>query len=163
MSALIDLRRRIAATKWPGRELVTDVSQVAATARAERRLAAILVADIVGYSRLVEQDEAGTLGAIRALRREVIDPLLAEHRGRIVKLMGDGAIVEFASVVDAVACAVAVQKTVADRQARRRRSTASCSGSGSISATWWSRATTCSATASTWRPAWSSSASRAAC
>ena len=118
MSALIDLRRRIAATKWPGRELVTDVSQVAATARAERRLAAIMVADIVGYSRLVEQDEAGTLSAIRELRREVIDPLLAEHRGRIVKLMGDGAIVEFASVVDAVACAVAIQKSVTDRRAK---------------------------------------------
>ena len=120
MSALIDLRRRIAATKWPGRELVTDVSQVAATARAERRLAAIMAADIVGYSRLVEQDEAGTLAAIRELRREVIDPLLAEHHGRIVKLMGDGAIVEFGSVVDAVACAVAVQKTVLTARPRRR-------------------------------------------
>ena len=118
MSALIDLRRRIAATKWPGRELVTDVSQVAATARAERRLAAIMVADIVGYSRLVEQDEAGTLSAIRELRREVIYPLLAEHQGRIVKLMGDGAIVEFASVVDAVACAVAIQKSVTHRRAK---------------------------------------------
>ena len=90
---------------------------MAATARAERRLAAIMAADIVGYSKLVEQDEAGTLGAIRELRREVIDPLLAEHHGRIVKLMGDGAIVEFASVVDAVACAVAVQRAVAERQA----------------------------------------------
>jgi class 3 adenylate cyclase len=88
-----------------------------ATARAERRLAAILAADIVGYARLVERDEAGTLAAIRDLRQEVIDPLLAEHHGRIVKLMGDGAIVEFGSVVDAVACAVAVQKAVADRQA----------------------------------------------
>jgi class 3 adenylate cyclase len=88
-----------------------------AAARAERRLAAILVADVVGYSRLVEQDEAGTLSALRTLRREVIDPLLAEHHGRIVKLMGDGAIAEFASVVDAVACAVAVQKGVAERQA----------------------------------------------
>ena len=71
-----------------------------AEARAERRLAAILAADIVGYSRLIEQDEAGTLGAIKDLRREVIDPLLAEHRGRIVKLMGDGAIAEFGSVVE---------------------------------------------------------------
>src|SRR5687768_5701997 len=88
-----------------------------ATARAERRLAAIMAADVVGYSRLVERDEAATLAEMRALRREVIDPLLGEHRGRVVKLMGDGAIVEFASVVDAVACAVAVQKGVAARQA----------------------------------------------
>ena len=90
-----------------------------AAARVERRLAAILAADIVGYSRLVERDEAGTLAAIKALRREVIDPLLAEHHGRIVKLMGDGAIVEFGSVVDAVACAVAVQRASAERQAER--------------------------------------------
>ncbi len=87
------------------------------TARAERRLAAILASDIVGYSRLIEQDEAGTLAAIKALRREVIDPLLAEHKGRVVKLMGDGAIAEFGSVVDAVACAVAVQKGSAALQA----------------------------------------------
>ena len=77
--------------------------------RSERRLTAILAADIVGYSGLVEHDEAGTLAAIRELRGEIIDPLLAEHRGRIVKLMGDGAIVEFGSVVDAAACAVAGQ------------------------------------------------------
>jgi class 3 adenylate cyclase/TolB-like protein len=86
-------------------------------ARVKRRLAAILVADVVGYSRLIEQDETGTLEAIRGLRRELIDPLLAEHHGRVVKLMGDGAIVEFGSVVDAVACAVAIQKGVTDRQA----------------------------------------------
>jgi class 3 adenylate cyclase/TolB-like protein len=86
-------------------------------ARVERRLAAILAADIVGYSRLIEQDETGTLEAIRDLRREVIDPLLAVHHGRIVKLMGDGAIVEFSSVVEAVACTVAIQKDVATRQA----------------------------------------------
>ncbi len=84
--------------------------------RTERRLAAVLAADIVGYSRLIEQDEAATLAAIKALRQQAIDPLLAEHKGRIVKLMGDGAIVEFASVVDAVACAVAIQKAVADLQ-----------------------------------------------
>jgi TolB-like protein/class 3 adenylate cyclase/tetratricopeptide (TPR) repeat protein len=89
-----------------------------ATARAERRLAAIMAADVVGYSRLVEADEAGTLAAIRDLRRDVIEPLLNEHHGRIVKLMGDGAIAEFGSVVDAVACAVAVQGGVAARQAR---------------------------------------------
>lgn len=88
-----------------------------ATVRAERRLAAIMAADIVGYSRLLEADEAGTLAAIRELRRAVIDPLLAEHHGRIVKLMGDGVLVEFGSVVDAVACAVATQKGIAARQA----------------------------------------------
>ena len=87
-----------------------------ATVRVERRLSAILAADIVGYSRLMEADEAGTLAAIRTLRQEVLDPLLAEHKGRIVKLMGDGAIVEFASVVDAVACAVALQKEVSVNQ-----------------------------------------------
>jgi TolB-like protein/class 3 adenylate cyclase/tetratricopeptide (TPR) repeat protein len=88
-----------------------------ATASVERRLAAILAADVVGYSRLIEQDEAHTLSTLKALRREVVDPLLTEHRGRTVKLMGDGAIAEFGSVVDAVACAVAVQRTVAERQA----------------------------------------------
>ena len=88
-----------------------------ATAWVERRLVAILAADVVGYSHLVEMDEAGTLAALKALRREVIDPLLAEHHGRIVKLMGDGALAEFGSVVDAVACAVAVQKGVAEQQA----------------------------------------------
>jgi class 3 adenylate cyclase len=88
-----------------------------AEAHAERRLAAILAADVVGYARLVEQDEAATLAALKALRQQVIDPLLAEHKGRVVKLMGDGALVEFGSVVDAVACAVAVQRGVAEQQA----------------------------------------------
>ncbi|MFO1074460.1 MAG: winged helix-turn-helix domain-containing protein [Geminicoccaceae bacterium] len=85
--------------------------------RLERRLAAIMAADIVGYSRLIEADEAATLAALKGLRQEAIDPLLAEHKGRIVKLMGDGALVEFGSVVDAVACAVAVQHGVAEQQA----------------------------------------------
>jgi adenylate cyclase len=88
-----------------------------AAERTQRRLAAILATDVVGYSRLIQQDEAGTLAAIRDLRREVIDPLLSEQYGRIVKLMGDGALVECGSVVDAVACAVAIQKGVAARQA----------------------------------------------
>jgi adenylate cyclase len=77
--------------------------------RADRRLAAIMAADVAGYSRLVEQDEAGTLARLTMLRAEVIEPLLAEHRGRLVKLMGDGLLAEFVSVVDAVACAVAIQ------------------------------------------------------
>ena len=87
------------------------------TIRAERRLAAIMAADIVSYSRLVQVDEVATLAAVRSLRSEVIEPLLAEYSGRIVKLMGDGALVEFGSVVDAVSCAAAVQKSLAARQA----------------------------------------------
>ena len=89
---------------------------VMATVRVQRRLAAIVATDIVAYSRLIERDEAGTLAAIRSLRSEVLDPLIAEHRGRTVKLMGDGAILEFASAVDAVACAVAMQEGVRDAQ-----------------------------------------------
>ena len=88
-----------------------------AAARVERRLAAILAADVVGYSRLMERDEAGTLARLKAHRRELVEPLVAEHRGRVVKLMGDGALCEFASVVDAVACAVAIQRGMAEREA----------------------------------------------
>jgi class 3 adenylate cyclase len=78
-----------------------------------RRIAAILAADVAGYSRLVGDDEEGTLAAIRALRREVIDPKIAEHRGRIVNTTGDGMLVEFASAADAVRCAVGVQRGMA--------------------------------------------------
>ena len=85
--------------------------------RAVRKLAAILAADVVGYSRLIEVDEASTLAAMKDLRISVFDRLLADHRGRIVKLMGDGTLVEFSSAVDAVACAVAIQGEVAARQA----------------------------------------------
>jgi TolB-like protein/class 3 adenylate cyclase len=85
--------------------------------RVQRRLAAILAADVVGYSRLMGDDEAGTLAALKAHRKEVIDPKIAEHHGRIVKLMGDGALVEFASVVDAVQCAIEIQHNMADRNA----------------------------------------------
>jgi adenylate cyclase len=77
--------------------------------RVERRLAAILAADVAGYSRLMGADEEGTLAALRAIRREVIDPKIAEHRGRIVKTIGDGLLAEFGSVVDALRCAVAWQ------------------------------------------------------
>jgi TolB-like protein len=83
--------------------------------RVERRLAAILAADVAGYSRLMERDEAGTLACLRTLRRELIDPTVAEHKGRIVKTTGDGLLVEFASVVEAVGCAVAVQRAMAAR------------------------------------------------
>lgn len=85
--------------------------------RVERRLAAILAADMVGYSRLIGADEEGTIARQKAHRAELIDPTIAEYRGRIVKLMGDGALVEFASVVDAVKCAVAVQEGMAGREA----------------------------------------------
>ena len=71
----------------------------------ERRLTAILAADVVGYSRLMGEDEVGTLERLQACRRELVDPAIEEFHGRIVKLMGDGALVEFASVVDAVQCA----------------------------------------------------------
>ena len=78
--------------------------------RVERRLAAILAADVVGYSRLMGQDEAGTLARLRALRRDLIEPKVRNHKGRIVKTTGDGFLIEFTSVVEAVACAVAVQQ-----------------------------------------------------
>ncbi len=81
----------------------------------KRRLAAILVADVVGYSRLMGSDEAGVLSALKALRSEIFDPLIEKYHGRVVKLMGDGALVEFASVVDAVTCAVEVQRKLTAR------------------------------------------------
>ena len=85
--------------------------------RVERRLAAILAADVAGYSRLMGEDEEGTLAALRAIRRELSDPKISEHRGRIVKTTGDGLLVEFQSVVDAVRCAVEVQRAMAERNA----------------------------------------------
>jgi TolB-like protein/class 3 adenylate cyclase len=88
-----------------------------AGARADRRLAAILAADVVGYSRLVERDETGTLERLKEHRKGFIEPLIAEHQGRIVKLMGDGALCEFGSIVDAVACALAIQRGMAEREA----------------------------------------------
>ena len=81
----------------------------------ERRLAAILSVDVVGYSRLMGADETGTLEALKAHRAEFVDPKIARHHGRIVKLMGDGALVEFASVVDAVECAIVLQRGMAER------------------------------------------------
>ena len=85
--------------------------------RVERRLAAILAVDVAGYSRLMGEDEEGTLAALRAVRRELSDPKIAEHRGRIVKTTGDGLLAEFASVVDAVRCAVEVQREMLARNA----------------------------------------------
>ena len=76
---------------------------------ANRKLAAILAADVVGYSRLMQADEAGTLAMLKQRRKEILEPTVARHRGRVVKLMGDGVLVEFASAVAAVQCAVELQ------------------------------------------------------
>ena len=84
---------------------------------APRKLAAILAADVAGYSRLMGADEEGTLAQLKAHRRALVDPKIAEHRGRIVKTTGDGMLVEFASVVDALRCAVEVQRGMAERNA----------------------------------------------
>ena len=78
-----------------------------------RRLAAIMAADVIGYSRLMEHDETGTLAALKQRRKAILQPLVAEHHGRIVKVMGDGVLVEFGSAVNAVACAVELQKSMA--------------------------------------------------
>ena len=83
----------------------------------QRRLAAILAADVAGYSRLMGADEEGTLERLKAHRRELIDPKIKEHNGRVVKTTGDGLLVEFPSVVDAVHCAVEVQRAMVERNA----------------------------------------------
>ena len=78
-----------------------------------RRLAAVLAADVVGYSRLMEQDESDTLATLKARRKEVLEPLVAQHQGRIFKTMGDGVLVEFDSAVNAVQCAIDLQHGMA--------------------------------------------------
>jgi TolB-like protein/class 3 adenylate cyclase len=85
--------------------------------RAERRLAAILAADVAGYSRLMEADEEDTLARLKAHRRELIDPKIGKHRGRIVKTTGDGLLIEFPSIIEAVSCALAVQRGMVERNA----------------------------------------------
>src|SRR6516225_3499858 len=80
----------------------------------QRRLAAILAADVAGYSRLMGADEEGTLDRLKTLYRELVDPKLEEHRGRLVKTTGDGLLIEFSSVVDAVRCAVELQRAMID-------------------------------------------------
>jgi adenylate cyclase len=84
-----------------------------AEARVERRLAAILAADVAGYSRLMGADEEGTLAALKGHWKERFDPKIAQHRGRIVKTTGDGILAEFASAVDAVRCAIEIQNAMA--------------------------------------------------
>ncbi len=83
--------------------------------RVQRRLAAILAADVVGYSRLMREDETGTLAQLKTLRKEVFDPRTTEHNGRIVKTTGDGVLVEFASAVDATECAAKIQRALTRR------------------------------------------------
>lgn len=83
--------------------------------RPERRLAVILAADVVGYSRLMGKDEAGTLAQFKTLRKEVFDPRITDHNGRVVKTMGDGVLAEFASAVDAKECALKIQHRLARR------------------------------------------------
>ena len=84
-----------------------------ASDRVERQLAAVLAADVAGYSRLMGADEEGTLARLKAVRKALVDPTIAAHRGRIVKTTGDGLLVEFASAVDAARCAIEVQRGMA--------------------------------------------------
>jgi TolB-like protein len=102
---------------WPALDAGCRREGTLSEDRVERRLAAILAADVAGYSRLMGTDEEGTLAALRAIRRESVDPKIAEHRGRIVKTTGDGLLVEFPSVVGAVRCAVEMQRTIAEQNA----------------------------------------------
>src|SRR5215471_19352907 len=81
--------------------------------RVQRRLAALLAADVVGYSRLIERDETGTLAILKQRRTGILAPLVTKHHGRIIKVMGDGVLVEFSSAVSAVSCAVALQNQMA--------------------------------------------------
>src|SRR5439155_1142784 len=97
--------------------LVRSFSRANFRAQMERRLTAILAADVVGYSRLMGANETGTLAALKTLQTDFIDGKIAEHQGRIVKLTGDGMLVEFPSVVNAVACATDVQRGMRDRNA----------------------------------------------
>ena len=99
------------------RQQPSNVSQMIARTPvgAGRRLAAILAADVVGYSLRMSRDEHGTLTMLRDLRREIVDPRVAKHKGRIFKTMGDGLLIEFASVVDAVACAAKIQADIAQK------------------------------------------------
>ena len=87
----------------------------------QRRLAAILAADVAGYSRLLGEDESGTLAALRQLRTELFGPTVSDHRGKIIKSMGDGWLVEFASVIDAVNCAIELQERLAGNETIKLR------------------------------------------
>ena len=132
--------RRLA--PWPGNTLTG-------------KLAAILAADVVGYSRLMGSDEEGTLSALKQHRQTIFDPAVAAHNGRIVKLIGDGTIVEFGSVVDAVSCALSIQRADGAFRTRRCVSRKLSCGSASISAMSSLRATTFMVMASTLPRGWS--------
>src|SRR5260370_1609190 len=116
---MVRMRKRIASRRWQPKISLPEGEPDATMSeeRVERRLAAILAADVAGYSRLMGVDEEGTLAALKAIRRDLLDLKIKEHRGRIVKTTGDGVLVEFASVVDAVRCAVEVQRDMAERNA----------------------------------------------
>jgi adenylate cyclase len=105
--------------KSPGRDLSFRLGRaqegISRVAREQRRLAAIMSADVVGYSRLMGERESNTLARLKAVRAEVVDPTIAEHDGRIIKTTGDGMLIEFASAVDAVQCGIAVQTAMASR------------------------------------------------
>src|SRR6201996_7806632 len=106
-----------------------------------RKLAAILCSDVVGYSRLAGVDEDRILSRLRALRSDLIDPTIAVHHGRVVKRTGDGSIVEFRSVVDAVRCAIEIQNAMVERIPAFPRTAGSSFEWASMSATWSRRAT----------------------
>ena len=99
--------------------------------RVQRRIATILAADVVGFSRLMEADETGTLATLKARRRDVLNPLVAKHQGRIFKTTGDGVLVEFASAVNAVQCAVDLQQGMAAANGDQPKTLKSCCASAS--------------------------------
>jgi adenylate cyclase len=105
------------------------------------KLAAILVDDVVGYSRLAGADEDRILARLRTLRSDLIDPTIAVHHGRVVKRTGDGAMIELRSVVDAVSCAIEIQNSMVERNAGLPEDGASNSGSASTSVMWSRRRT----------------------
>src|ERR1700730_2350476 len=127
----------------------------------ERRLAAILAADVAGYSRLMGEDEAGTAPALRE-HRAAAAPIVAHHGGRIVKTTGDGVLIEFGSVVGAVQCAVALQELVEQRNVVAPTNAEWSGASASILGTSWQKGRTSSATASASRRDWRASPSRVA-
>jgi hypothetical protein len=130
--------------------------------RVQRQLSAILAADVAGYSRLIGIDEEGTLARLKELRRTLIDPKINEHRGRIVKTMGDGLLVQFASAVDAVRCAVDIQPKWQSRTPKLTWTGELSSAWGSTSVTLLLMVMTSTETVSMSRLDWRLSLSRAA-
>jgi hypothetical protein len=130
--------------------------------RVERRLAAVLAADVAGYSRLMGADEEGTLARLKAVRKALVDPAIASHRGRIVKTTGDGMLVEFHSAVDAARCAVEVQRGMTGHNDTVPRDTRSNSALASMSVTSFLTRMTFSAMASTLPLGWKALPSLAA-